>query len=100
MRCGLRAILYLETNFLVSFATGRSPEAGALLTEPIGPLDLVIPSICFREALTVLNNEEKRYKRLNNSIDDLVREARRNIAFPGLLSRSLKLLEGAKIARE
>jgi hypothetical protein len=96
----LQAILYLETNFLVGFATGRSLKASAFLTEPIGPILLVIPGVCFMEAFTVLGNEERGFNRFKELVDDQIRAARRNVVFPGFPAVLVQHLEAARIARE
>jgi hypothetical protein len=38
------AILYIETNFLMSIATGRDPEASILLGQTPASVQLVIPT--------------------------------------------------------
>jgi hypothetical protein len=96
----LRAILYLETNFLVSCATGRSRGANALLTEPIGPILLAIPGLCFMEAFSVLNNEEKSFNAFKKLIDVQIHEAKRNIVYPDFPSSLVRHLESALIDRE
>lgn len=53
------AILYLETNFLMSIATGRDPGAGDLLKLPQGVVDLAMPAVCFIEAYGSLARELK-----------------------------------------
>jgi hypothetical protein len=96
----LQAILYLETNFVVGFATGRSREADALLTGPIGPIQLTIPGVCFMEAFSVLNNEEKSVNNFKRSINVEIHEAKRNIVYPHFPSALVKQLETALGARE
>ena len=46
-------LLYIETNFLMSIATGRDPKADDLLAQPPEGLRLAIPQVCFMEALSV-----------------------------------------------
>ncbi len=44
--------VYCETNFLMSIATGRDPQAGTLLSAAPPSVCLVIPSVCSMEALS------------------------------------------------
>jgi predicted nucleic acid-binding protein len=96
----LQAILYLDTNFLVGCATGRSPKAFALLTEPIGPIRLAIPSVCFMEAFSVLNHEEKSFRDFRRIVEVQIHEAKRNITFPDFPSSLVRHLEASLIDRE
>lgn len=57
------AIVYVETNFLLSIATGQDAEASALLADTPAEARLVIPSVCFMEALSAL--EGKRRERID-----------------------------------
>jgi hypothetical protein len=51
-------ILYLETNFLMSIAMGRDPEASDLLSQRPAGVRLAMPQVCCMEALSVLNEEK------------------------------------------
>ncbi|MBW4617593.1 MAG: DUF4935 domain-containing protein [Desmonostoc vinosum HA7617-LM4] len=53
------AILYIETNFLMGIAKGQDPQAEDLLKNTPSSIHLVIPSICYVEAMTTLEQEEK-----------------------------------------
>jgi hypothetical protein len=44
------ARLYLETNYLMSRSTGRSPDADQILSMAPDFLEIAIPSVCFMEA--------------------------------------------------
>jgi hypothetical protein len=52
-------ILYVETNFLMGIAEGQDPQAEDLLRNTPNSVRLATPSICFVEALTTLEQEEK-----------------------------------------
>lgn len=52
-------ILYIETNFLMGIAKGQDPQAQNLLLNTPTSIAIVIPSICYVEALTTLEQEEK-----------------------------------------
>ncbi|WP_339382740.1 hypothetical protein [Microcoleus asticus] len=54
------AILYIKTNFLMSIATGREAEAIMLLRDLSSSVQLVIPSICYMESLSALEDKLKR----------------------------------------
>lgn len=58
--------LYIETNFILSISTGRDPVAFDLINHIPANLEIVIPSICCLEALSVLEAEKKRRRTLNN----------------------------------
>jgi hypothetical protein len=97
----LQAILYLETNFLLSFAMGRSSEASALLTGPLGPILLAIPGVCFMEAFSTLKNDQaKSYKVFMESMRNQINEAKRSVVFPDFSVRLIDHLEAALIDRE
>jgi hypothetical protein len=53
------AILYVETNFLMSIAMGRDIEAATLLSSPSPSLKIVMPGICYMEALSTLESERR-----------------------------------------
>ena len=57
------AILYIETNFLMSIATGRDPDANHLLLSVPTSVRIAIPAICCMEALSALEDEIKRRNR-------------------------------------
>ncbi|MBW4679841.1 MAG: DUF4935 domain-containing protein [Microcoleus vaginatus WJT46-NPBG5] len=80
-------ILYVETNFLISIATGRDPEADNLLLNPPASVQIAIPSICCMEALSVLENEQKRRNRFTGELENQISQLKRD-----LTSRSAKSL--------
>jgi hypothetical protein len=71
------ATLYIETNFILSFASGQDADAGQVLELP-APHKLAIPAVCFMEALSAL---QRKISELNSYIGELDRwekDLRRN----------------------
>jgi hypothetical protein len=73
------AILYVETNFLISIATGRDPQAIAILDDSASPLHFVVPGICFFECLTWMQGEVKRREALGRQWADLTGQLKRDL---------------------
>ena len=72
------AIVYIETNFLMSIATGRDPQANVLLQRKPASVRLAIPGICYMEALSVLEDELKARNRFANELDLQVSQLQRD----------------------
>ncbi|MGK7900560.1 MAG: hypothetical protein AB4352_03930 [Hormoscilla sp.] len=75
-------IFYIETNFLISIATGRDPEAGTLLANPPASVQIAIPGICCLEALSVLEQDKKSRKNFEQQLNIQINEAQRNLISP------------------
>ena len=75
-------IFYIETNFLISIATGRDTEAGTLLANPPASVQIAIPGICCLEALSVLEQEKKSRKNFEQQLNIQINEAQRNLISP------------------
>ncbi len=71
-------ILYVETNFLIGIAKGQDSQAEDLLQNTPPSLRLAIPSICFVEALTTLEQEEKYNQDFLQKLDIQIHEAERD----------------------
>lgn len=71
--------LYIETNFLMSIATGRDSQAYNLLSVPPSSVRIAIPSICCMEALSALEDELKRRNRFENDLILQISQLRRDI---------------------
>jgi hypothetical protein len=88
-------ILYLETNFLMSIAMGRDPEASDLLTQRPAGVQLAMPQVCCMEALSVLNEEKGHRKGLTNTLESQVAQLKRDLtsghanALQSLLEQSI-----------
>ncbi|HYW20001.1 MAG TPA: PIN domain-containing protein [Nodularia sp. (in: cyanobacteria)] len=56
--------VYIETNFFIAFAKNQDKESEELVidrgSDPISSIKIVSPTICFMEALSVLENERQR----------------------------------------
>jgi len=71
-------ILYVETNFLMSIAKGQDSQAEDLLKNTPTSVRLAVPSICYVEALTTLEQEEKYSKDFLRRLDIQINEAARD----------------------
>ncbi len=93
-------ILYVETNFLMSIATGRDAEASDLLVNTPPSLQIAIPSICCMEALSAFEDERKRRNRFKNELNLQISQLRRDLTSASassllfLLEESLNENEG------
>jgi hypothetical protein len=92
-------ILYIETNFLISIATGRDPDAHRLLASPLPSLDLVLPQVCYMEAFSVLNNIHRQRNQFRNSLHQQISELGRDRTSENAKNLLLSL-EQASIAHE
>ena len=73
------AILYIETNFLMSIATGRDPQASTLLMQTPAYVQLTIPSICYMESFSALEDEVKRHNYFKQQLKNQISEANRDL---------------------
>lgn len=71
-------IVYVETNFLMSIAKGQDEQAENLLQHTPTSLRLAVPSICYSEALTTLEQEEKYNKDFLNRLNIQISESERD----------------------
>jgi hypothetical protein len=78
----LTVLLYIETNFLMSHATGRAIATESLISVERPSIRLVIPSFCFVEAFSTLEDERKRHNRLIEGFQMEIRQAKRNLISP------------------
>jgi hypothetical protein len=92
------AILYVETNFLAASATGRDTLTTILLHSGIPGLDLVVPGICFQEALRWIGDERKRRESFGRSLKDQVTQLKRDIS--GATHSLVSLLEQAVVEND
>jgi hypothetical protein len=84
-------ILYIETNFLMSIATGRDPQASTLLMQTPASVQLTIPSICYMESFSALEDEVKRNNYFKQQIDNQISEANRDFTSHHARSLSFNL---------
>jgi hypothetical protein len=87
------AILYIETNFLMSIATGREAEAIMLLRDLSSSVQLVIPSICYMESLSALEDELKRQNYFKEQLSRQISETKRDVTSEQIPSLSFHLEE-------
>lgn len=92
-------ILYVETNFPMSIATRRDPQANTLLLNTPALVQIVIPSVCYIEALSALEAERKYRRRFKNELDIRISDAQRNLTSPHAQSLFLHLKQ-ARIENE
>lgn len=72
-------ILYVETNLILAIAKGQDPEAMELLQNPLcSSVRIVIPSICYMEALVAFEEDRQRRESFKKTIDQQLSEARRD----------------------
>ncbi|MBW4546582.1 MAG: DUF4935 domain-containing protein [Symplocastrum torsivum CPER-KK1] len=74
--------LYIETNFLMSIATGRHSQPYNLLSTPPSSVRIAIPSIRCMEALSALEDELKRRNRFENELNLQISQLRRDVTSP------------------
>jgi len=87
------ATLYIETNFLMSIATGREAEAIMLLRDLSSSVQLVIPSICYMESLSALEDELKRQNYFKEQLSRQISETKRDVTSEQVASLSFHLEE-------
>lgn len=87
------AIVYIETNFLMSITTWREAEAIMLLRDLSSSVQLVIPSICYMEALSALEDELKRQNSFKEQLSRQVSETKRDVTSEYATSLSFHLEE-------
>ncbi|MGO9599579.1 MAG: PIN domain-containing protein [Isosphaeraceae bacterium] len=71
-------IVYVETNFLMSIATGRDPEASDLLSDIALPDRIALPQICIMEAMSVLNAMRRSRNQFGNQLAQQIAEMGRD----------------------
>jgi glycerol-3-phosphate cytidylyltransferase-like family protein len=71
-------ILYVETNFLMGIAKGQDSQAENLLQNTPISVRLTMPSICYVEALTTLEQEDKYSLDFIRRLDIQINEAERD----------------------
>lgn len=84
-------ILYVETNFPMSIATGRDPQANTLLLATPASVQISVPSICYMEALSALEADMKYRRRFSNELSLRLSDAQRNLTSQHAQSLSFHL---------
>jgi hypothetical protein len=75
----LATIVYIETNFLMSYATGRDLAIEELVNNSPKSLSLIIPSFCFMEAFSTFESERKRYNKFKDTLKYEIAQTKRNV---------------------
>lgn len=71
-------LVYIETNFILGISTGREVSADQLLSLINAERRLIIPSICFLEALVALEGQQKQLSNLIESLNIVISQVQRN----------------------
>ncbi len=71
--------IYIETNFLMSYAMGRDLATDRFFSDPPMIARLVLPSCCIMEALSALEGEARRREKLASALEAEVVQIRTNI---------------------
>ena len=72
-------ILYIETNFLMAIAKGQDLQAETLLCRPPCSVRILIPNICYIEAISVFKIEKQAKLSFENEMKSKIKEARRDL---------------------
>ncbi|MEG4030441.1 MULTISPECIES: hypothetical protein [unclassified Microcoleus] len=75
----------------MSIATGRDPQASTLLRQMPESVQLTIPSICYMESLSALEDEVKRHNSFKQQLENQISEANRDLTSQHAPSLCLKL---------
>ncbi len=92
-------IVYVETNFLMSVAMGREARGDDLLAAVSASVRVAIPSGCYMESFSAVEDEQKRRNWFRAELDRQIGQLRRDTtsANAGLL---LRRLEESRIAND
>ncbi len=71
-------VAYVETNFLMGVATGRESLGDALASVASASIKIVIPSSCYMEAFSALEDERTRRNWFRNRLEEQIRQLRRD----------------------
>jgi uncharacterized protein with PIN domain len=88
--------LYIETNLIMAIAKGQDEQAEQLLNNIPANICLMIPSICYMEAIVALQNERKRRKDFLNNVKLEITESERSLTSD--VSSLVNDLEKARLA--
>ena len=89
-------ILYVETNFPMSIATGRDPQANTLLLNTPESVQIAIPTVCYMETLSALEADLKYRRRFSNELLLRLSDAKRNLTSQYAQSLSFHLEQAVK----
>lgn len=87
----MSVFLYIETNGIMSLAQKRNPAIESLLSNLPDDVQLVLPSICYMEALFAFQRDIKRRDEFDRDLTIEINEAsRRNLRISQLVMNDLK----------
>jgi hypothetical protein len=90
-------ILYVETNFIMSIATGRDPDASLLLSSANRKFHIVLPSVCYLEAISTLESERKRNNQFRGTLEQRIAQSRRDVVWPDARLTCAQLEQASQI---
>jgi len=87
----MSVFLYIETNGIMSLAQKRNPAIESLLSNLPDDVQLILPSICYMEALFAFQQDKKRRNEFDRDLAIEIHEAsRRNLRISELVMNDLK----------
>ena len=87
----MSVFLYIETNAIISLAQKRNPAIESLLSNLPNDVQLVLPSICYMEALFAFQRDRKRRDEFDRDLTIEINEAsRRNLSISQVVMNDLK----------
>jgi hypothetical protein len=75
-------VTYLETNFLMAVASGRETRGDDVLSIASASVRVMIPSVCYMESFSVLEDERKRRNSFKNQCEQQIVQLRRDVTSP------------------
>jgi len=87
----MSVFLYIETNGIMSLTQKRNPAIESLLSNLPNDVQLILPSICYMEALFAFQQDKKRRKEFDRDLAIEINEAKRsNLTVSQLVMNDLK----------
>ncbi|MDB5349240.1 MAG: hypothetical protein JWN86_487 [Planctomycetota bacterium] len=74
-------IVYVETNLLMSFATGRDLATNRLVLDRPPHAEFAIPSVCYMEAFSTFETLKKRRDRFSSELQNKINDCDRGIVW-------------------
>jgi hypothetical protein len=95
----VNAIVYVETNFLMSVAMGREPRGDDLLATVSASVRVAIPSSCYMESFSAFEDEQKRRNWFRAELEKQIVQLRRDTTSANAAAL-LGRLEESRIAND
>jgi hypothetical protein len=93
------AVVYVETNFLMSVAMGREARGDDLLAAVSTSVRVAIPSGCYMESFSAFEDEQKRRNWFRAELEKQISQLRRDTTSTNA-GTLLRLLEESRIAND